>query len=97
MSITTRGWGDNNITTAGWGGGLFAPIRRAFKRFISFIARRKRLELQHPRRVRFVLNINRTASFEAQIARASSHTLYIERRPRFVLNIDPKEVEYGTG
>jgi hypothetical protein len=46
MSITTRGWGDETITTAGWGGGLRARIRRAFKRFVRYIMRRKEVTVE---------------------------------------------------
>ncbi len=45
-AITTRGWGGNPITTMGWGQGISARVRRAFKRFVLFIERVVRRDLE---------------------------------------------------
>ena len=92
MTITTRGWGDDNITTSGWGKPA-SVIRRAFKFFTLYITRLVQFVLQRDENVvAFTLYITRTVPLDVQITRTVASTRYIDRARSFELQIDPYEV-----
>jgi hypothetical protein len=94
VSITTHGWGDENITVAGWGGAGY--LRRAFKRFILYIARRLGLGLLIDREAFIPTEIDvsvvRLLAIPVRIERTLAMDVMVSRRISIAVLIDPEEV-----
>jgi hypothetical protein len=92
MSITTRGFGNQNITTSGWGYRWRGPVKKIIKNFILYITRLVNIILGIKKEKLIELYIERNLTFNLFVNRVCNRDLYITREIEFELQVDPKEI-----